>query len=628
MPSYPYPRKSAFSPDGDKVAVSLGSRGVAVVSLSSGTELWSNNAKEFSASVAYSPDGTRVASGYDDGDICIWNAATGALLLTISGGYTARWTLRVPALTYTVDGGRLISGWGFPQVIVWNATTGTLLKKLDQPTQYFPPPMCHQMGCTSRVWLLPIRASLTPLTSTKLSDYSLHKTILIVKYTNGFSFNHDWSKLVAVGKGSMRVYMVESGNLAESYTMPTSETGAVSYSHKSDIIITAEWSSNAGVHLWDHLATPAPATPAPATAAPETPAPATPAPPSPSPATPAPGTPLPPTPTPVPVSCVEADTVAGVCRAGASRHCVLLIQHSGRVLSVGYSPDGTQIAAGGSDGVVRVFSAATGAQLRSLGCGGFAAHDVAFSPDGGRIAAGGVGGRAVLCDATTGAVLLELEQGAAGAGPVRRVRFSPDGRLVVVAGAGQVTRVYDAVAGVRPHQIVYRHAREVAFVPPAAGGGGSVARVAAVMAMVHAEADEAVHVFAVDNGEQDAAVVSVGARVTALSFSPGGDELARGMDDGTVRVGLWAGSSAASERLRLQHASGIVFDVQHSPDGRLVAAAGVGPVAVWGTSTGAPVAALLGHTGGVHRLSFSPNGTRVATAGHHGQLLVWDVSGL
>ena len=278
-----------------------------------------------------------------------------------------------------------------------------------------------------------------------------------------------------------------------------------------------------------------------------------------------------------------------------------------------------------------MFSAATGAQLRSLGCGGFAAHDVAFSPDGGRIAAGGVGGRAVLCDATTGAVLLELEQGGAGAGPVRRVRFSPDGRLVVVAGAGQVTRVYDAVTRAPPEQALRGHAREVAFVPPAAGGGGSVARVAAVMAMVHAETDEAVHVFAVNNGEQDAAVVSVGARVTALSFSPGGDELARGMDDGTVRVGLWAGSSAesaANERLRLQHASGFVFDVQHSPDGGLVAAAGVGPVAVWGTSTGAQVAALLGHTGGVHRLSFSPNGTRVATAGHDGQLLVWDVSGL
>ena len=135
----------AFSPDGDKVAAALVFDGIAVVSLSSGTELWSNSSHR-SVSVAYSPDGTRVASGDLRGNIIIWDAATGALVLSITGGHTDR----VRSLTYTLDGGRLISVTD-DTVVVWDTTTGAVLKTLtDHTSDAHTPQRCHQMVSTLR----------------------------------------------------------------------------------------------------------------------------------------------------------------------------------------------------------------------------------------------------------------------------------------------------------------------------------------------------------------------------------------------------------------------------------------------------------------------------------------------
>ena len=74
--------------------------------------------------------------------------------------------------------------------------------------------------------------------------------------------------------------------------------------------------------------------------------------------------------------------------------------HTGSVLSVTYSPDGSHIASGSHDRSVRVWDAATGAQL-----GEFCGHNcgvrtVVFSPDSRRIASGSDYGEVYVWDAT------------------------------------------------------------------------------------------------------------------------------------------------------------------------------------------------------------------------------------
>ena len=46
-----------------------------------------------------------------------------------------------------------------------------------------------------------------------------------------------------------------------------------------------------------------------------------------------------------------------------------------------------------------------------------------------------------------------------------------------------------------------------------------------------------------------------------------------------------------------------------------------------GLETGEVLATFDGHRGGVSALAFSPDGTRLASGGHDGMTLVWDVAG-
>jgi WD40 repeat protein len=90
--------------------------------------------------VAFSPDGTRLATAADDGTIKVWDAATGKELLHCAGQYRA-----IVALTFLAGGKQLatLTGvrlWtaltGREQVTVWDTATGKELNKFVVPSYY------------------------------------------------------------------------------------------------------------------------------------------------------------------------------------------------------------------------------------------------------------------------------------------------------------------------------------------------------------------------------------------------------------------------------------------------------------------------------------------------------------
>jgi WD40 repeat protein len=75
-------------------------------------------------SIAISPDGTRIASGYDEGSIKLWKF-DGDALKPVKAHEGA-----VTALTYLPDGGKLVSAGMDGAVRIWNAATGQRLASL------------------------------------------------------------------------------------------------------------------------------------------------------------------------------------------------------------------------------------------------------------------------------------------------------------------------------------------------------------------------------------------------------------------------------------------------------------------------------------------------------------------
>ncbi|THU76038.1 hypothetical protein K435DRAFT_879809, partial [Dendrothele bispora CBS 962.96] len=119
----------AFSPDGSRLASGL-SKTVRIWNTATGQEeaIMEGHTGEV-WSVAFSPDGTKLASGAPDRTVWIWNTATGqeeAILKGHQGG--------VLSVAFSPDGTQLASGSFDKTVRIWNTTTGQEVAMLEGHT--------------------------------------------------------------------------------------------------------------------------------------------------------------------------------------------------------------------------------------------------------------------------------------------------------------------------------------------------------------------------------------------------------------------------------------------------------------------------------------------------------------
>jgi len=114
----------AWSPDGTRLASGGWDGTVRIWDAASGEELHVLNHKDHVHSVAWSPDGAQLASGSDDDTVRVWDAASGQELRVLAGH-----TSPVRSVAWSPDGTRLASGGG--TVRVWDAASGEQLHVLE-----------------------------------------------------------------------------------------------------------------------------------------------------------------------------------------------------------------------------------------------------------------------------------------------------------------------------------------------------------------------------------------------------------------------------------------------------------------------------------------------------------------
>jgi WD40 repeat protein len=285
------------------------------------------------------------------------------------------------------------------------------------------------------------------------------------------------------------------------------------------------------------------------------------------------------------------------------------------VFTIGVSPDGREIAAGDNTGQLTRWDIQRGVMLaRRPGVPGErgreeALHQLAYRPDGRLIEAVTYAGRFESLDRRTLAPSGVVKSPGAEAA---REAFSPDFRLVAQATRDRAVRVWDRATGRQVHLFSAGPTKDSI-------GGVAFSGDGRRLAIAHGTS---VRVYHLDKSRDPIAQFEArhSAPLGRTAFSPNGSTLAAGEQNG---LWLW---DLRSGQLRWNHRStGWALSISYSPDGLMLAAPAETDVLLVDVPTGAVVAQLPGHTGTIYTVRFLPDGLRFVSGSQDASVIVWDL---
>jgi eukaryotic-like serine/threonine-protein kinase len=566
----------AFSRDDRELAVAIGDSALN----SPGTiQIWNPASGEYvrtltghSASVqcvAYSPDGTRLASAgaisIQPGEVILWDAATGRIVHNLRTHDNPVWSLAFSPdgkFLAGASGGYRENGaplWG--EVLVWDLTAGKLVRRLRGHDNVA---CCVAFSGDGR-WL----ASGDTHGVTKIWNVADWTTKQTQKNHHGqvmsLAFSPD-SRRFASGGLDQRVRIWNTASLCG--PDPATQDTPLAIPFPSSVYSVAFSPDGARVAA----------------------------------------------------GC--ADRSIRIWEIATEREVLTLRGHERSVVSVAFSHDGWRVASASEDRTVKIWDATT--DRRELPLYDHERADgrapiVVFSGDGRRFASAGSDRSIRIWDTETALILHTLRGHAS---DVADLAFSRDGRWLISAAGEQSVRVWDVEKGElgRTFEELPYPVRSVAIAPDgrslACCGGGRRGFGGGVLLVNFPAGD---HVAALLSQPE----ASDRKGYATVAFSPDGQWLAAGHDDGEIRV--WNTRFESGART-LRAGTDAVRSLAFGPDSCSLASAGAnGSIRLWDVATGALVATMLGHTADVVSVTFTPGGRRLVSSGADSTVKFWDI---
>ncbi|GAA4230847.1 hypothetical protein GCM10022254_26630 [Actinomadura meridiana] len=534
------PQPLAYSPGGSVLAVGNEDGGVLVCDAITGTPLRTLQGHTDRAyAVVFNSSGSLLVTGAADGTVRLWDLATGHTTHTFTIHPEGVWPVVVGGRS--PSGAELIAAGAADGTIrIWDAESGALLHELSGHTApvytaVFDPAaplmVTGDSAGTVRVWDLTTGELRQELTGHRGAVYRA------VFHPNG--------ALLAAGDaaGVVRLWDIRTGEINKELLGHTGRVYAIAFHPEGNMLVTGDTAGS--VRVWDD--------------------------------------------------------------EGNDK---LLNGHGGAIYQATFSPDGGRLATADSSGSIRLWDPRTGRQRLELTGHRGAVWPFTFRPDGAQLATSGNDGTARIWDAETGQCRVVLR------GHGRRVTgvtFSPDGGMLASSGNDGLVRLWDPRTG--------RMIRELRGV---ADNLTSAAFNTGDSQLATATNDGGVHLWQAGTGTFERELNAETDHVWAQAFSPNGTVLATANDDDTVRLWYW---TTGRETVNLADHRGRVRSIDFHPGGDMVATGcDDGLVRLWHPRTAELTTTLSGHTDRVYRVAFSPSGETIASASNDGTTRVWDPS--
>jgi WD40 repeat protein len=577
----------AFTPDGERLATGDADGKIRLWRVADGKQLLTIQGHgSWVWSVGFSPDGLTLASSSEDSAICLWDVASGECLNTFQGK-----TNGVRSVSFSPDGLMLASSSEDSTIYLWDVASGECLNRFQGKTErvltisFSPDGQTISSGSDDamvRLWNVK-------------TGQCLHRLQGHTGWIWSVSFSFDGQLIASGGEDSaIRLWDAQNGECLGVLQGHTDSIHSISFS--PDGLVIASSGDDAVIRLWD--------------------------------------------------------VQTGECLN-------TLHGHRGRVRSISYAPnpgfanhvDGQVLASGSHDFSIRLWDVQNGRCLKVLQGNSCGIHSISLSPDGQTLVSAGEDTAIHLWDVQNGQHLHTL------GGHTRwiySICFSPDGQFLVSGGTDQTVGLWN-VAERRCLKLLSGHTGwvwSVCFSPDsqifASGSQDGTVRLWNMpdglclrilqghtgwvhcvhfstdgQTLVSGSDDRTLRLWRVSDG-QCYKIINTPRGICSVRFSPDNRTLSSGHFDGSVQV--WDIESGQCRHMMQGH-TGCAWSVNFSPDAQVLASGGFdGLVRLWDVQTGKSLKVLQGHAEAVFAIRFNPDGQTLVSSSHDETMKLWDLT--